>query len=291
MLLQGNLKECPLSDLLDLLASRRETGRLDLNLGNATAQLYLMGGKPVDCCMGSLTGGEALTTILSHTEGQFRFSSGGVPPNLMFRRMPEPFAVMPNGTAAASSVINLASEPQSPKPLASPSVLKPNVQTAQSSASDSKGYFRSLSVVIVLAALAGGVGWTIGSVIASIQHRTKATVSQLKSAAARVATNQVKQATPQHSPTPLPNVVNKEQPQSNAKSEDHEALTVKKKSAKVLSIPVVVRIEDGRVVEAYAAQPHPGQEAYEATAVRLARQKRFDSKSGTETLVLAVTEK
>jgi hypothetical protein len=59
-------------------------------------------------------------------------------------------------------------------------------------------------------------------------------------------------------------------------------------SSKVIA--VVMRIEDGRVSEAYVKEHHPGLEAYEATAIRLARQRRYSKdKAGTETIVVKVS--
>jgi hypothetical protein len=55
-------------------------------------------------------------------------------------------------------------------------------------------------------------------------------------------------------------------------------------------IVVVVQVEGGRVVEAYVKDHHPGLEAYEATAIRLARQRRYSNdKIGTQTTVVKVT--
>lgn len=60
-------------------------------------------------------------------------------------------------------------------------------------------------------------------------------------------------------------------------------------SSKVIA--VVVRIEEGRVSEAYVKEHHPGLEAYEATAIRLARQRRYaKDKMGTETIVVKLTD-
>ncbi len=60
-----------------------------------------------------------------------------------------------------------------------------------------------------------------------------------------------------------------------------------KNSSKLIA--VVVHIEEGRVSEAYVDH-HPGLEAYEATAIRLARQRRYSKdKTGTETTVVKVT--
>jgi hypothetical protein len=156
------------------------------------------------------------------------------------------------------------------------------------------GKVRSTPLVAVLATLALGVGLTIGSVIASIQHSAKAEATVSKSE------SRIKGA-----PAPAPPISAKENQRSNPSAtsvrtlqpstrttlEDADTTKPKKQSAKVVSIPVVVRIEDGRVVEAYPAKPEPGHEAFEATAVRLARQRRFNTQSGTETVFLTISEK
>jgi hypothetical protein len=61
---------------------------------------------------------------------------------------------------------------------------------------------------------------------------------------------------------------------------------------KVFTIAVVTQIEDGRVTGAYVNGHRPGLEAYESTAIRLARQRRFaKGRTGTETIVLTVSAK
>ncbi len=57
-----------------------------------------------------------------------------------------------------------------------------------------------------------------------------------------------------------------------------------------LTIPVVVEIEEGRVTEASIPQPQRGLAAYEATALRLARQRRFSNNTTRrETITVHVT--
>ncbi len=56
------------------------------------------------------------------------------------------------------------------------------------------------------------------------------------------------------------------------------------------TVAVIVEIEDGRVAEAFIQQPQPGLATYEATALRLARQRRFaKGRTGRETVTLHVT--
>jgi hypothetical protein len=55
-------------------------------------------------------------------------------------------------------------------------------------------------------------------------------------------------------------------------------------------IPVVIRVEDGHVAEAYVSNHKPGMEAYESTAIRLARQRRYPKDQlGTQTIVFRVS--
>ena len=54
-------------------------------------------------------------------------------------------------------------------------------------------------------------------------------------------------------------------------------------------IPVVIRVEDGHVAEAYVRNREPGMEAFESTAIRLARQRRYPKDQiGTQTVVFRV---
>lgn len=279
MFLHGNFKECSLPDLLSMLASKAETGRLDINLEESpTAQLYLMNGKPVDCCLGYLRGLEALDVLLTYDEGTFRFSSGIVPPNLMFRNGRE-------RNLAGLGATRLDAEPTQEREAA---------EELGSAAQSTNGKYRGAPVIAVLASLALGVGLTIGSVIASIQHSAKAEATVLKSesrieGAPVLVPRTSSKEQPRSSPSTMP--VRTVQPSNKMIVEDPDTTKLKQQSPKVVSIPVIVRIEDGRVVEAYAAKPEPGQEAFEATAVRLARQRRFNTESGTETIVLTISEK
>jgi hypothetical protein len=56
-----------------------------------------------------------------------------------------------------------------------------------------------------------------------------------------------------------------------------------------VEITVVLKIEDGRVAEAHVGNRQPGAEAFEATALHIARQRRYPpGTSRTETVVLRV---
>jgi hypothetical protein len=50
-----------------------------------------------------------------------------------------------------------------------------------------------------------------------------------------------------------------------------------------------LKVENGRVTQASIGNPRPGMDAYEALALRMARQRRFPAKSnGQETIAVTV---
>ena len=62
-------------------------------------------------------------------------------------------------------------------------------------------------------------------------------------------------------------------------------------AAKTQSVKVILRIENGRVAQASIANPRPGMNAYEALALRIARQRRYPPKAaGPETVMIKVTQ-
>jgi hypothetical protein len=80
----------------------------------------------------------------------------------------------------------------------------------------------------------------------------------------------------QPEPTPAPTPI--EQPSAPAESSTSKTITV------------VVRVEDGHVTEAWVKDSRKGLEAYEATAIRLARQRRYPAgASRTESIPVSVS--
>jgi hypothetical protein len=62
-------------------------------------------------------------------------------------------------------------------------------------------------------------------------------------------------------------------------------------ASKTQSVKVILRIENGRVAQASIANPRPGMNAYEALALRIARQRRYPPKAaGPETVMIKVTQ-
>lgn len=71
--LRGNLTQLSLLDILKLLSSGGQTGRLDLSDGAHSGEIYLRDGNLVHSVTGAQMGEAALYTLLAWLHGDFRF--------------------------------------------------------------------------------------------------------------------------------------------------------------------------------------------------------------------------
>jgi hypothetical protein len=78
--LTGNLAQLSLVDILKLLSSGRQAGRLDLTAGPNSGEIYLQGGAIVHAVSGVQVGEEAIYTLMGWLEGDFNFVAGPAPP-------------------------------------------------------------------------------------------------------------------------------------------------------------------------------------------------------------------
>jgi hypothetical protein len=88
---------------------------------------------------------------------------------------------------------------------------------------------------------------------------------------------------PSNNDSPKPN---KAEPSRSAEARAERSATPQRSFRE---IRVVIRVEDGHVAEAYVSNHEPGMEAFESTAIRLARQRRYPKDQlGTQTIVFRV---
>jgi len=78
--LTGNLAQLSLVDILKLLSSGRQAGRLDLTAGSNSGEIYLQDGAIVHAVSGVQVGEEAIYTLMGWLEGDFNFVAGPAPP-------------------------------------------------------------------------------------------------------------------------------------------------------------------------------------------------------------------
>lgn len=74
----------------------------------------------------------------------------------------------------------------------------------------------------------------------------------------------------------------------NATTNDQAEAKADSTSSKVRSVKVLLQIDNGLVSGASIGNHKPGMDAYEALALRIARQRRYPSKSGQETVMIKV---
>jgi len=73
MSFQGELKDLPLPDVVQLIDSSAKTGKLSLNNNNLLGDIYFENGKIVHAILGDLSGEEAVHNMAVWTEGSFVF--------------------------------------------------------------------------------------------------------------------------------------------------------------------------------------------------------------------------
>lgn len=78
--LRGNLTQLPLLDILSLLSSRGQTGRLELKNGAQTGEIYLIDGNLVHAEIGPHVGEVAIYTLMGWLQGDFNFEPDAVAP-------------------------------------------------------------------------------------------------------------------------------------------------------------------------------------------------------------------
>lgn len=71
--IEGNFSQLPITDLLQILALNRRTGRLTVSRGGEQGEIHLREGRPVNARAGQVQGEKALFRLLGLTEGSFAF--------------------------------------------------------------------------------------------------------------------------------------------------------------------------------------------------------------------------
>ena len=77
---RGNLAQLSLLDILKMLSSGNRTGRLDINQGSKTGEIYLQHGNLVHAVTGVQIGEKGVYTLLGWLEGDFSFTPDVEPP-------------------------------------------------------------------------------------------------------------------------------------------------------------------------------------------------------------------
>jgi hypothetical protein len=331
VVLTGHLDDYPLSDLIGILRHQQKTGRLLIEYPKAPGSFYFEDGELVDVQLDSLVGLQAICVAMAQPSAPFNFnplirpSQKSIDSSLR-KVVSELFgcwdespllldAVSIPRPAPQSERMAIA-EPPTPAALRGGEVLAlpPFIPAAP-------GQNRT-----VLAMAAAGIFLLgLSSIIAvtgAFQGKVES-VSLAASAERAMPRSAENTAEPRSEAPGSPTVANEspktketsaflqqgrrrdsrsvrnnegarrvaEAPEASQSVKESEKNADKETPAKGQMVDVVMRIENGRVLQAAIANHKSGMDGYEALALRIARQRRYSPKAnGKETVRIRVTQ-
>lgn len=297
VVLTGHLSNYPLSDLVGILRHQKKSGRLLIEYPKGPATFFFQNGELIDARMNDLVGLQAICVALAQPEASFNFN-----PLIQSPRR----SIEPSLQRAVSELFGCWDESAvQVEGVASPMALEGDVPAKTLTGRRTEllalppapsVIIRRRSLILVAAALVMVVG--LSTVIAVTGGFTKnqpetTLVQQAQTQAAPVA---VPMESPKTQATLVAAVVKpkkqskqEEKTSTETVAETKPAETVKEAEPSPQPIRVVMQIENGRVLKASIANPKPGMNAYEALALRIARQRRYPATmNGGETVTISV---
>lgn len=282
VVLTGHLSNYPLSDIVGILRHQKKTGRLLIEYPKGPATFFFKEGELIDARLNDLSGLQAICVAVAQPDAAFNFNPLVPVP----RRSIEPSlrqAVSELFGCWDETPLQIEASPTATRP-----VFEPRTEPLALPPAPSTSRLRRRPLLFMAAAVLVGIGLSTFIVVS-------AGFSPNPPAAAAAQTSQTTVA-----PTPLPSVSSAlptRQPVSPPKvkarlpktsNTDHTENT----DQELQAIKVVMRIENGRVVNASIANRKPGMDNYEALALRIARQRRFaPTVSGGQTMTISVSPK
>ena len=308
MSIEGSLDEHTFLNIIDILSKRRSSGGLQIDHQSMTGLFHLDKGQLATARFGQLSGVAAVHRAISLQEGRFRFIPADEVPSTEFKE--------PNERLLLLGLLGI--------PIAAPAIEDRLDFSSVTTHVDKQRVAYWVGSLLLLGLLAAGgimafrsrtpvkTETPVGAptetkdVANSVSDEVKPSEVTDPSNTPTIPSETPKIEIPSETPRLERNETAKEKdsstnqaatprPESTVSTSsdvtpartDTPTLKTEKDSFKV--IPVVVRIENGRVTEAYIERREPKSAAYEATALFLARQRRYPANTtGTETIVIKV---
>jgi Domain of unknown function (DUF4388) len=326
VVLTGHLSNYPLSDIVGILRHQRKSGRLLIEYPGGPASFFFQDGQLVDAQLNELSGLQAICVALGKPEASFNFN----PLVKITRRSIDQSlqrvvsellgcwddsaleietTATANKTDSTKQIGPSAIHPSLPyrsEPLALPPARSVTLQNRSILLMSSAGLMMlGLSTVI---AVTGRLNST-----RKILPSTERTAQAVSANAILSASNPVQAEIQTRAAGPnglakatrTPVVSDRSRRQdsgvsasnendggpSEAASPVQEEKPSREAVSALQSINVVMQIENGRVLKASIANHKPGNDGYEALALRIARQRRYPEKvTGEETVKISVTK-
>jgi hypothetical protein len=311
VVLAGHLDEQPLPDLIRRLRVQRKTGRLQVEYAEGPGAFFFEEGQLVDAQLGQLRGVEALYAALSLGGASFNFNPLVRPPERSIDRQGQRFiedlveGPRREGLAelrVAGREVSDAALPQRGDVLQLPPVaelvapLEERLTAVEEAINNTARRFsrERLVYAVVISFLAG---LSLVATLGAIFYPSGPT--QRPPAAAQPSqTTPAEPAAQKRAPAAQTN-----EGKAATSSEGEDAATVPSAASVIGTrkfegasaprgayvVQVLVKVENGRVTDARVWNPRPGAEAYEAVALRMARERRYPEQfSGGERLRIRV---
>jgi hypothetical protein len=299
MSIEGSLDEHTFLNVIDILSKRRSSGGLQIDHQSMTGAFHLDKGQLATARFGQLSGVAAVHRAISLQEGRFRFIPADEVPSTEFKD--------PNERLLLQGLLGI--------PIAAPAIEDHLDFSSVATHVDKQRVAYWVGSLLLLGLLAAGGIMAFRS-RTPVKTETPVGAPTETKELANSASDEVKPSEvtdPSNTPT-IPSETPKLERNETAKEKDSspnqvetprpestvppssdvtpartDTPTLKAEKDSFKEIPVVVRIENGRVTEAYIERREPKSAAYEATALFLARQRRYAADTtGTETIVIKV---
>jgi len=327
MSIKRSLKDYTFLEVIAILSSRRESGRLHVDFNCGLSSFDFIKGELAAAYVGALTGFSAVNVAL-HMEGtHFRFLPNHEVGAAHFSDRNERFLLnrllgaLPETSEVESSLEDSKQaqpnprEVRQPKPEPEqfsskedfqfesvPALVNPSLLRTERRSQASWAVSILLIGVLAAAAIAAFRGRPKQQAASQTLPQTMAEATFEKSepssgsadksstvandASTRSVSKNAGHKLPPTAVNPLSSLSNNNSPKPD-KAEP--GVSVKARERSFREVPVVIRVEDGHVAEAYVSNHEPGMEAFESTAIRLARQRRYPKDQlGTQTIVFRV---
>ncbi|HWS99613.1 MAG TPA: DUF4388 domain-containing protein [Pyrinomonadaceae bacterium] len=269
--LTGHLNDYPLADLIGILRHQRKSGRLLIEYSLSPCSLYFVEGDLVDAQLNTIGGLQAVLVALSQPNASFNFNPLIQPPRRSINESSQKVifellgcweektidveAATGNGGAAVSEARPAAMPATVVEPEALPAPKQ--VLALPPSPLETAARRRNRRVLIASAVISLLV--SLATVALLTRWMIKRDLAAVLPAAAGGGARAV-------------------------------AAEGARAAANAQTIKVVVLVERGRVSQAFVEEHRPGMEAYEATALRIARGRRYSpASSGRETVEVSIS--
>jgi hypothetical protein len=263
--LTGHLNDYPLADLISILRRQRKTGRLLVEYSMSPCSFFFVDGDLVDAQLNTIGGLQAVLVALSQPNASFNFNPLIQPPRRSINESSQKVilellgcwdektidveAAQGNGGSFKAMPSPEIVTPVAPEPEALPRARE--VLALPPSSLEQANRRRSRRILIASAIISLLV--SLVTVVALARWLIKRDIASALS-------------------------------ETNKKGSSFGEA-----AASAQTVKVIVRVENGRVAQAFVEEHRPGMEAYEALALRIARGRRYAvTASGRETVEVKI---